>query len=306
MKNVKLTLTQVLLLSAIALLLGVIVVLANNRSHEEKVAPPLIAHGTHKVPHVAAPTDVRPGEEPAAPAPIVQAAKTPDAAEEAKNQVTNQIAEKHKEIQLAAINRLHEDFVRQKNLPEAKAQALAAQVQGFFSDLAALTKPGEVPPLSAIAAARNQRDANIQAILGNDGFKDFQAYQTTLPLRTAVNQWADGLSSAGYPVPADQQQNVTEILLEERQKLLGTPPPLPDLSQAPPVDPNAVAKIPPGAIVQAQLDMQKKAQLQSQADANALARLNGVVDPQALQFLDTTLKNASAQGGRTRPHRGGQ
>jgi len=60
-------------------------------------------------------------------------------------------------------------------------------------------------------------DAEIKSYLGEDGFKEFQSYEKTMPERMAINTFADQQGSGATKLTPDQQTQLVEAMTKERQ-----------------------------------------------------------------------------------------
>lgn len=66
--------------------------------------------------------------------------------------------------------------------------------------------------------------ADIEAMLSHERFALFTAYRDTLHERSQVRRLDERLYSAARPLSAEQEEQIVNILVAERDKLLATPP----------------------------------------------------------------------------------
>ena len=59
-------------------------------------------------------------------------------------------------------------------------------------------------------------DAQIKQFLGDDNYQVFQAYEKTTPDRMTVSQFSDQLSGSATPLSSDQQQQLIQMMSDER------------------------------------------------------------------------------------------
>ncbi|MFT3870936.1 MAG: sigma-70 family RNA polymerase sigma factor [Nibricoccus sp.] len=114
-----------------------------------------------------------------------------------------------------------------------------------------------------VSAAEKTVDTQIANLLGEDGFKQFNAYQETVPARNTVNYMIQALSFTDAPLSAEQAERVVQTLATQ-----GT-------AAIPPMSPFAVLNSDLGVI---KLSEQGRTQLQ------------GVLSEQQMRVLDEKLQ----------------
>ena len=76
------------------------------------------------------------------------------------------------------------------------------------------------------ADQKKQTDADLQALLGDDGFSQYTAYQKTLADRMQLNQIKNDFTDS--PLSDDQQKRLLQVMITARQNTAGD---MPDTSQ---------------------------------------------------------------------------
>jgi hypothetical protein len=66
-------------------------------------------------------------------------------------------------------------------------------------------------------AEKDAVDQEIKSYLGDDGFKEFQAYEKTLPERMAIGTFADQQLTGANKLTPDQQTQLVEVMSKDRQ-----------------------------------------------------------------------------------------
>jgi hypothetical protein len=65
-------------------------------------------------------------------------------------------------------------------------------------------------------------DAQIKQFLGDENYQMFQAYEKTTPDRMTVSQFSDQLSGGATPLSPDQQQQLIQMMSDERNNFKWT------------------------------------------------------------------------------------
>src|SRR5688572_29228706 len=69
------------------------------------------------------------------------------------------------------------------------------------------------------AAAREQRDAAINALLGPDKAAEFQAFEKSIPARMQVNRIGEGMAAANVPLSETQKSSLIAVVVSEQEAL---------------------------------------------------------------------------------------
>jgi hypothetical protein len=75
---------------------------------------------------------------------------------------------------------------------------------------------------SVEAAAREQRDAAIETLLGPDKAAEFQSFEKSIPARMQVNRIGESMAAANVPLTAAQRTSLIAAVAAEQQA--GPPP----------------------------------------------------------------------------------
>ena len=98
-----------------------------------------------------------------------------------------------------------------------RQNALTGDAMGVFSD--APPDESKLKQLSEKAeASRKEYDAKLKATLGDEPFKQFQAYEKTIGERMMMTQFEPQFASAGAPLEPAQKDQLIEIMTAERLK----------------------------------------------------------------------------------------
>jgi hypothetical protein len=68
----------------------------------------------------------------------------------------------------------------------------------------------------------DEYEAQIKQFLGDDNYQAFQAYEKTTPDRMTVSQFSDQLSGGATPLSPDQQQQLVQMVSDERNNFKWT------------------------------------------------------------------------------------
>ena len=71
-------------------------------------------------------------------------------------------------------------------------------------------------------AARAQRDAEIEALLGPDKAAEFQSFEATIPARRQVGRIGEGMAAANVPLSDAQRKSLIAVVAAEQES--GPPP----------------------------------------------------------------------------------
>ena len=110
--------------------------------------------------------------------------------------------------------------------------------------------------MAAVGSSQQDIDRQIQSMLGQDGFSQFQNYVQSLPSINTNKLLQDSLSYTGTPLTADQSTQLAQILMQH------TPPPKND----------------PFSSVNWTMGV-------TQIDPNALGQIKGLLTPDQVQVL---------------------
>jgi hypothetical protein len=119
---------------------------------------------------------------------------------------------------------------------------------------------------------KKQLDADVQSLLGDDGYTQYTAYQKTIADQTQLNQIKNDFSD--NPLTDDQQQRLLQVMITARQNSSGN---LPDTSQMNTTDKMAMA----GQILQQQ----------EQINQQVLMQAAEFLSPDQIQTLGTSQSN---------------
>jgi hypothetical protein len=67
-----------------------------------------------------------------------------------------------------------------------------------------------------IKSDTDEYDAQIKQFLGDENYQGFQAYEKTTPERMTISQFSDQLSGGATPLSPDQQQQLIQMMSDER------------------------------------------------------------------------------------------
>jgi hypothetical protein len=67
-----------------------------------------------------------------------------------------------------------------------------------------------------VKSDKDEYDAQIKQFLGDENYQSFQEYEKTIPSRTTVNLFSERLAGGATPLDADQQQQLIQVMTEER------------------------------------------------------------------------------------------
>jgi len=71
-------------------------------------------------------------------------------------------------------------------------------------------------------AARQQRDAAIEALLGPDKAAEFQSFEKSIPARMQVNRIGESMAASSIPLSEEQRKTLTAAVMKEQE---AHPPP---------------------------------------------------------------------------------
>jgi hypothetical protein len=80
-------------------------------------------------------------------------------------------------------------------------------------------------------AARAQRDADIEALLGPEKAAEFQSFEKSIPARMQVNRIGESLAASNLPLSAEQRNSLIAVVAAEQQAR-----PMPERIPNPPPD----------------------------------------------------------------------
>jgi hypothetical protein len=127
-------------------------------------------------------------------------------------------------------------------------------------------------------------DGQIKQLLGDDNYTQYQAYGKTLPERMVVTQVADQLADSPMAVGADQEQQLFDAMVEERQNFKFTT----DFS-----DPSKLK----GDVASYYTEDNKQRYLQELEQLNQiyLARAQSILSPDQLAVFQSSLGSQQAK-----------
>jgi hypothetical protein len=129
--------------------------------------------------------------------------------------------------QSMAAHMMYADLIKQLGLSAAdgdKLMELLADRQMAMSEKGMSMMNGETDPAKLAAdgkAANDSRadyDAKIKAMLGDDGFGQFQQYESSVGDRMIMQQYQQQFSAAGQPLEDSQREALLQIMSDERTK----------------------------------------------------------------------------------------
>ena len=101
------------------------------------------------------------------------------------------------------------DLITKKSLLDAQAGLSMLSGETDADQRAELTKKTK--------ADKDAIDWEIKDFLGDDGFKEFQAYEKTMPERMAIGTFRDQQASGPNKLTPDQEAQLVQAMAEERQ-----------------------------------------------------------------------------------------
>lgn len=152
----------------------------------------------------------------------VQSANAPNGKEEfiRRSLEDPQMKESFRQFEIVRLQQVYGDFLRDGNLtPKQSTQFLDlafAQGERDMEDgmrfLSGDQEAGESPLTKA------ELDREMRALLGDDAFEKFDAYDKTTTERLAVAEVREGLSRTSAPLEEERVDNLLQIMLEERER----------------------------------------------------------------------------------------
>ena len=128
--------------------------------------------------------------------------------------------ESFRQFEVGRLQVVYSDFLRDRQLtPEQSTQFIDlafAQGERDMEDgtrfLNGDQEAGE-PPLT-----KAEMDREMRALLGDDAFEKYEAYDKTTTERLAVAEVREGLSRTSAPLEKEQADNLLQIMIEERER----------------------------------------------------------------------------------------
>jgi RNA polymerase sigma factor (sigma-70 family) len=172
-----------------------------------------------------------------------------------------------KEQSAAMVRQQYAPLVKQLHLSDDKAEA-------FYQILIDKSTAGITALQSGniSAASTNSVEPQLRALLGDDGYAQYQNYTSTLADQTMLNQYKT--SFVDEPLTDQQQQQLLQVMISARQN---TPATAPDYSTL-----NAAGQ---AAVMQDAMDRQ------ATINSNVLQQAQAFLSPSQLQTLGTSQSN---------------
>jgi hypothetical protein len=138
------------------------------------------------------------------------------------------------------------------------------------------------------AAAREQRDAQIDALLGPDKAADFHYFEKSIPARMQVNRIGESMTAANVPLTDAQRKSMIAVVYSEQQAK-----PAPERSTI--TDPTYQARF---LDWQADYSKRVQARVEPLLSADQLARYREAVEVQNARRADMQAREARRNSGR--------
>jgi hypothetical protein len=130
--------------------------------------------------------------------------------------------------QAVVFKQIYGDFVKENNLTEEQAQQffgllLDEDMRQFDEGTNFLSGSGNEPGLREAeakewATRKAELDAQLKALLGENGFAKWETYEKTTGERQVLIRMREQLALASTPLGEDQAQTLLRILMEERAR----------------------------------------------------------------------------------------
>ncbi len=123
------------------------------------------------------------------------------------------------------IAKQYSDFFKQLNLTSDQSDALKTILQNKMMASAGIgmsMMDGSMDEAQRSSLAEQQKaqnqdfDNQIKQLLGDDNYQSYEAYNKTIPARTAINQFNDQLTGSANALSPDQQQQLIQAMTDAR------------------------------------------------------------------------------------------
>jgi hypothetical protein len=193
-----------------------------------------------------------------------------------------------REQQKAAISTMYAGLFKELNLsPQEKDKFKAlltdAQMRNIENAQALLGEKNEGEDTQKLAAeAKNQMNADIKALLGEERFALYEEYQKNIAERMQLDQFKTRLATAKLPLQDDQSTQLLQIMKEEK-------------TAVPPVIPTDNAQMPKKELMTAE-NLDKQLAWMEDYNRRVLQRAEQVLTPDQLkQYREFQEQQASMQ-----------
>lgn len=136
-----------------------------------------------------------------------------------------------------AVKMMYGDLAKELKLAPKDADlvmGMLADRQGMLTTAGMSAMNGGEEAGKKINEMKKEEDAKLKAVLGEEGFKQLEAYERTLGDRMMLQQFDGQFTAAGAPLVGQQKQDLLAVMKEERAKT-----PVSPLSQNMSGDPSA-------------------------------------------------------------------
>jgi hypothetical protein len=128
--------------------------------------------------------------------------------------------ESWRKFKTAELRNLYADFSRERQLsPEKWAQFVDLLFdQGERDTQDSMRFLNGVDDAGKSSFTKEETDQEMKALLGNDAFEKFEAYDKTTTERMALSEVREQLSKTGAPLEDSQADTLLQIMMEERDR----------------------------------------------------------------------------------------
>ncbi len=126
--------------------------------------------------------------------------------------------------QMMGLRMIYGDLAKELNLSPQDAEQLMEiladrQMDLTSASMSAMEAGGDKDAAGAkITDATKQYEEQLKAVLGEEKYKQFQTYESSMGDRWMMQQWDGQFAASGSPLEAKQKEQLLSVMKDERQK----------------------------------------------------------------------------------------